>query len=187
MHHSYTPNCGTWHVRRELRKAADDGTHHSSGLEHLHDLAVHALPRRRVDGRLDGIHRVEAVLAKLLRELHKVADDELHALLEARALRVHARAPDLVLVVVQADDVHVRELRDLARGPADAAPDVEHAHAGLEVHLEREVVLVPREGLVEALALVVPREVEGRAPAVLVQARRTVVVACRWARRESTR
>ena len=152
-------------------------TYDSSGLEHLHDLAIHALPRRRVHGRLDGVHRVERVLAKLLRELHEVPDGVRHGVRQARLRGELARAADLEVVVVEADDVHVRELRDLARGSADAAADVEHAHAGLEVHLEGEVVLVPRERLVEALALVVPREVEGRAPAVLVETGGAIVVA----------
>ena len=112
----------------------------------------------------------------MLRELHEVADGERHAVREARLRGELACAADLELVVVQADNLHVRELRDLARGAANAAADVENTHAGLEVHLRGEVVLVPRERLVEALALVVAREVEGRAPAVLVEPGGTIVV-----------
>ena len=70
----------------------------------------------------------------------------------------------------------VAEAGDLARGPADAAADVEHAHAGLEADLRGEVVLVPGDGLVEGLALVVASKVERRAPAVLVQLRGSACV-----------
>lgn len=129
-------------------------------------------------GRLDSIHRVKRVLPKLLRELHEVSDGVRHTVRKPRLRREGARPADLELVVVETDDVHVGKRRNLARGAADATTDIENAHAGLEVHLEGEVVFMPRQGLVERLALVVPREVERRAPTVLVETRRAIIIAC---------
>lgn len=121
---------------------------------------------------------VERVLAELLGELHKVTLAVCELFLETSLLGHAARTADLELVVVDTDDLHVRETRDLARRAADTAADVEHAHAGTQVHARGEVVLVAGGGLVEALALVEAAEVEGLAPAELVEAGGSVVVAC---------
>ena len=86
--------------------------------------------------------------------------------------------PHLEVVVVQADDLDVGEASDLARRAANTAANVQDTHFGTEVHLRREVVLVAGERRGEALALVEAREVEGAAPAILVQLRSTVVVTC---------
>jgi len=179
-------------------------THDSSGFEHLQNLTINALETRGVDGGFDGIDRVEAVLAKDLRELHEVALDEGDLVGKARPGRVPPRAPDLEIVVVEPDDGHVRETSDLARRAPDTAPDVQDAHSRLEVHLAGEVVFVAsnlhqrkkwsiwnhilegvREGggglpityrLVEAFALVETGKVEAATPSPLVELRSTVVI-----------
>ena len=83
---------------------------------------------------------------------------------------------DLVLVVVQADNVDVRETSDLTGGTADTTTDIEHAHTGAEVHLGGEVVFVAGEGGTEAFAFVETREVEGAGPGVLVEESGSVIV-----------
>ena len=121
--------------------------------------------------------RVKRIFAKLLRKLHKVTLDKLDLIFEASFLGVPTSTADLELIVVQADDVHIREARDFPGGAADAAADVEDAHPGTKGHLRGEVVFVASEGRRERLALVKARKVERLGPAVLVELRRAVVVA----------
>ena len=85
-------------------------------------------------------------------------------------------ALDLVVVVVQAGDVGTGELGDLSRRPTNTAANIEHFHALREADAVRKVMLVSGRGLVEALANGVTAEVEGLAPAVLVEIRREIVV-----------
>lgn len=180
-------------------------TYNSSGLEDLQNLTVDALPRWRVHSRLNGINfkekketliqhlvkyarysnhqtvsirltSIERILAKLLRELHEISLGESELALQARILRVHVRAANLELVVVQTCDVHVGEPRDRTCRTANAAADIENLHTRLEAHLRGEVVLVTRERSLESLALEEAREVEGVSPAEFVQACSAVVV-----------
>lgn len=117
-------------------------TEDSTRLQHPADLLVDALPRRRMDRRLDRVDGVEAVLPELVDELHEVAFREGHLVLEARILRVLACTLDLEVVVVEANDVDVREGSDFPSGTADTAADVEHPHTWPEVHLGSEVVFM---------------------------------------------
>lgn len=84
---------------------------------------------------------------------------------------------DLVIVVVQPRDVDAGELGDFTGGPADAAADVEDFHAFAQGHHVCEVVLMAGHGLVETFAIGEAAEVEGAAPAVLVDVGCEVVVA----------
>jgi len=120
---------------------------------------------------------VKGIFAKLLRKLHEVALDKLDLIFEASILGFPTCAADLEGVVVHADDVHIREARNLPGGAADATADVEDAHPGTKGHLRGEVVLVASEGRHERLALVEAREMERLAPAVLIEVRCAVVVA----------
>jgi hypothetical protein len=54
-----------------------------------------------------------------------------------------ARALDLEVVVVEADDRRVREAGDLASRPTDTTANIEDSHAGLETELSGKVVLMP--------------------------------------------
>ena len=83
---------------------------------------------------------------------------------------------DLVLVVVQANNVDVRETSNLTGGSTDTTTDIEHAHTGAEVHLGGEVVFVAGEGGTEAFAFVETREVERAGPGVLVEESSSVIV-----------
>lgn len=71
---------------------------------------------------------IKVILPKLLLQLHKVALHERDLALEARAFGVPPRALHLELIVIEPHDLDVRKARYRARGAADAAPDVEHAH-----------------------------------------------------------
>ena len=82
----------------------------------------------------------------------------------------------LISVVVEARHVAARERGDLARWAAHTAADVQHLHALVEPKLEREVMLMPADGLAQRLVLAPVREVEALTPAVLVERRRQVVV-----------
>lgn len=126
---------------------------------------------------LNGIDRVKRILPKLLSELHEVALDELDLILKTQVLDVLGRTTDLESVVVQTDDIDVGEPGNLTRGSANAAPDVQNAHTGLETHLGGEVVLVTGERSVEGFAPVESREVERLGPGELVQLGSAVVVA----------
>ena len=88
---------------------------------------------------------IKVVRAELLDELHEVALDERDLVLEACVLGVLARAADLVFVVVETDDLHVGEARDLPSGTTNTATNVEDAHTGLEAHLGGKVMFVARE------------------------------------------
>src|SRR6266404_3255962 len=112
---------------------------------------------------------VECVLAKLLGELHKVACHELDLILQTCILGVLARAANLEGIVVQTDDVHVRETCNFPCGATHATADIKDAHAGTKGHLRGEVVLVTGQGRDERFALVEAREVERLGPTVLVE------------------
>lgn len=116
----------------------------------------------------DSLNRIEAVLSKLLHQVHKVALDELDLVRKTRLGRVLARATNLELVVVASNDVDVRKPSDLTSGTTNTASDVEDSHLGLELHRVGEVVLVAGDGLVEGLALVVASKVERRSPVAKV-------------------
>ncbi len=85
-------------------------------------------------------------------------------------------ALNLVVVVVQAGDVSASELGNLAGRAADSAANIENLHALGDVDAVGKVVLVAGDSLVEGLAVGETAEVEGLAPAVLVEIRREVVV-----------
>ena len=149
----------------------------AAGLQHAQDLLVHALELGGVDGGLNGVDGIEAIVGEA--HLHKVALDEAQLVAQTLALGVAGGALDLVVVVVQTDDVGVSELDDLARGATDTTADIQDPHAGLDVDLVGEVVLMAGNGLVEGLALGEAAEMERGAPAVLVEiSRKVVVTAC---------
>lgn len=70
---------------------------------------------------------------KVVISYHEISLHELHFALKAGIAGVLPRPLDLVRVIVQPDDVAIREGGDLARGPADTAADVEDFHPRLEV------------------------------------------------------
>lgn len=119
---------------------------------------------------------IERVLAELLRQLHEVPLRELHLAFQASLLGILPRSSNLEVVVVDTNDVHVREPGDFPRGTTNATADIEDTHAGLEVHLRGEVVLVTCERGEEGLALVEAGEVERLGPTVLVELSSTIVV-----------
>ena len=133
-------------------------TEHTTGLEDLEDLGVDTLQTGRVDGRLDRVHSIERV--RLKRHLHEISFDELVLIGETGLLSVVGRTLDLVVVVVETDNIYVREARHLAGGATDAAADIEDLHARLQTHHMCQVVLVARDRLAEALAPVEAAEVE---------------------------
>mmetsp|Transcript_9294 Transcript_9294/g.38065 ORF Transcript_9294/g.38065 Transcript_9294/m.38065 type:complete len:431 (-) Transcript_9294:137-1429(-) len=146
----------------------------TTGLERLEDVAVAAHRVRRVHRRLDLIRRVEGAFFE--GQVHEVALDELELVGEAALRSDGVRARHLISVVVEARHVAARERGDLARWAAHTAADVQHLHALVEPKLEREVMLMPADGLAQRLVLAPVREVEALTPAVLVERRRQVVV-----------
>ena len=84
---------------------------------------------------------------------------------------------DLVVIVVEAGDVSTRELGNLTGRATDTTADVENLHSLLDPHAVGEVVLMASNGLVEGFAVGEAAEVEGLAPAILVEVGCQVVVA----------
>lgn len=107
---------------------------------------------------------------------HEVTLDELELAVKLLLLSIVCSAVDLVVVVVQTDDVATGELGDLAGRSTNTAADIENSHALLDTNLVRQVVLMAGNGLVERLVVRKATEVEGLAPAVLVDVRCKVVV-----------
>lgn len=143
-------------------------------LEDLVDLLVALLEVWRVAGGLDGVDLVEGALVEL--EVHEVALDEVEVVLETGLLGLVLGLLDLVVVVVETDDVTVGEPGNLSGGATNTTADVEDEVALLDASHVREVVLVSGDGGLEVLALVEATEVEGGAPAVLVEVGDDVVV-----------
>jgi hypothetical protein len=108
----------------------------------------------------DGIDGVEAILAELFDEVHKVALDDLYLVAQTSSIIVLVRSSDLVFVVVDPDDLAVAEDGHLARRSAHATAYIEYSHAALEADLRRQVVLVSRNRLLESLAGVITSKVE---------------------------
>jgi hypothetical protein len=57
---------------------------------------------------------------------------------------VFARTLHLELVVVEADNFNVREVRDCARGSAHTASNIKHTHPRLQSHMRSQVMLMAR-------------------------------------------
>ncbi len=150
-------------------------TKDTTGLEHTEDFAIDALEGGGMDGGLDGIDSIEAVVGK--GHLHKVTLDKVELLGQTLLGSVVGGAVNLVIIVVQAGDMAAGELGNLAGRAADTAANIEHSHTLLDANAVGEVVLVTGNGLVEWLAGRKAAEVERLAPAVLVEVGRKVVVA----------
>jgi hypothetical protein len=120
---------------------------------------------------------IEGVFAKLLRKLHEVTLHELDLILQVSSLGIPASAADLEVVIIQGNDISVREARNLSGGAANTTANVENTHPGTKGHLRGEIVLVASKGRSECLALVEAREVERLGPSVFVKLGGTVVVA----------
>lgn len=150
-------------------------TEHTSGLQHTEDLTVDTLEAGCVHSRLDGIHGVEGVVREP--HLHEVALDEAQLVREALPGSVARRALDLVVIVVQANHVHASELDHLAGRSTHTAAHIQDPHVLLQAHLERQVVLMAGNGLLEGLSVREAAEMERAAPSVLVEVGRQVVVA----------
>lgn len=172
-------------------------TEDTTGLENAEDLAVDTLKSRGVDGSLDGVDGVEAVVGEvhlLLRMMlaeipskglsrglcgktyHEVALDEVELGRKTLLVRVVGSALNLVVVVVEAGNVATGELCDFASRAADTAANIEDLHAGLDIDAVGEVVLMTSNGLVERLAVGEAAEVERLAPAIFVEISCQVVV-----------
>lgn len=83
---------------------------------------------------------------------------------------------DLVIVVVQANDIGAGEFDHFSCWTTNTASDVQNSLALLHVHDVGEVVLVTGNCLFEWLAVCESAEVEGLAPAVLVEIGSEVVI-----------
>ena len=150
-------------------------TEGTTRLQDTEDLAVHTDQLGGVDGSLDGVDSVEAVVGEL--HLHEVTLDEVHLVGETLLLSVVGGTVDLVVVVVQTGDVSTAELDHLTSGTTDTAANIQNLHTILQTGLHGEVVLVAGDSLVEGLTVGETAEVEGRAPAIFVEVGGQVVVA----------
>ncbi|CAL4920642.1 unnamed protein product [Urochloa decumbens] len=135
-------------------------------LEDAEDLTVDVLQLGRVAGGLDGVGAVEGGVGEGHAE--EVAADDLAAGVESGLAVVGAGAVDLILVDGDADDVGSRVGGDGAHGPADAAADVEEAVTGLGAEEVGDALLVDARGVAVGAARERGGEVEGLAPAPLV-------------------
>lgn len=91
---------------------------------------------------IDRLTGIEAVLAKLISQVHKVALGKGDFVRETGLLGLVVGTLDLEVVVVETDNVGVREPSNLPSGSTDAATDVENSHTRLELHHVGEVMLV---------------------------------------------
>lgn len=150
-------------------------TEGTTGLQDTEDLRVDTDQIGGVDGSLNGVDSVEAVVGEL--HLHEVTLDEGHLVGQTLLLSVGGGTVNLVVVVVQTGNVGTGELDHLTGGTTDTATNVENLHALLDTGLHGEVVLVAGDGLVERLTVGEAAEVEGSTPSVLVKVGGKVVVA----------
>ncbi|KAI6771855.1 hypothetical protein HG531_009480 [Fusarium graminearum] len=157
-------------------------TEDTTGLKNTENLAVDALESGSVNGGLNGINGIEAVVGErhlLPWELACIQETEVlvgQTLLEG----VVGSSLDLVVVVVQAGNMSTCELGDLTGGTTHTATDIKNLHAVLDTDLVGKVVLMTGNGLVKGLALGESAEVEGLAPSVFVEIGSKVVVAARF-------
>ena len=121
---------------------------------------------------LDGESRVVELV--VLGNPHVVGVDE-----AAQGLHVPCvqfRPLDLVGVVVDTDEARPGMPREIAHRPAHPASHIEHLHPRLQGQPFGEIVLVPEQRRLEALAPAPGSEVKGLAPAELVKVRHQVVI-----------
>lgn len=119
---------------------------------------------------------VKRVLSKLLSKLHEVTLDKRDLGLQAHLLGIFTCAADLEVVVVQADDLSIRELRYLACGTTNTTANVKDTHAGLDAHFVGKVMFMASKRGVEGLPLVEAREMERGTPSILIELGGTVVI-----------
>lgn len=103
----------------------------------------------------------------------KIAVHSLDQVVQALLLGQEIPALDVPGAVRDARDVAADVAGDDARGPADAAAQVQHAHALLQAGHPREHLLVLDTALGDGAARRLGRVVEPLAPGVLCQSRRT--------------
>lgn len=137
-----------------------------AGLEDAEDLGVDLVEARGVAGGLDGVGAVEGGVGE--GHLEEVAADDLAEAVEAGLLVVGAGAGHLVLVDGDADDAGAGVGGDGAHGPADAASDVEDAVVRGDADEVDGHLLVEAGGVGVGPAGEGGGEVEGLAPAPLV-------------------
>ena len=119
---------------------------------------------------------IKGILSKLFGELHEVTFDESDLIFKTFLHGIFACTPDLELVVVHANNLAIRELRNLASRSANTTANVKDAHARFQVHLGSKVVLMPCQRSQKRLSLSEARKVERLGPAILVQLGSTVIV-----------
>lgn len=83
---------------------------------------------------------------------------------------------NLVIVVVQTSDVSTGELCNLPGRSSNTTANVKNSVSILDANFGSEVVLVAGNGLVEPLSIGETAEMEGLAPAILVEIGCEVVV-----------
>lgn len=150
-------------------------TKHTTGLQHTENLLVNTLQLGSVDSRLDGINGIEGVVGEA--HLHEVTLGEAELVRQTIALGIPRRTLNLVVVVVETDDIGVRELNNLTSWTTNTTADIQNLHTILNPHAVSKVVFVTGNGLEEGLAAGESTEVERGSPSVLIEVGSKVVVA----------
>ena len=127
-------------------------------LHHPRDLAEQPHAIGRVAAGLDGVRRVERLVA--VRQLHEVGLHEAAQLAHARLAGVLPAALDLIGVVVDAEDLGPKGIdgRTLEDGPTDAS----HAPTQLVARVAVVAAREPGPGAGDQLGQVEPRRLEGQ-------------------------
>ena len=110
---------------------------------------------------------------------HKIAFDKSDLVSKSFLLDIHCRPVDLIIIVVEPGDVHVRKSGNLPSRLPHPTAHVKHLHTLSEVHHVSEVVLMSSESLKKGLSRPEAAEMEGLGPAILVEVRRKVVITAR--------
>lgn len=87
---------------------------------------------RSVDTRNDHRHAltcVEGVLPKLFNKFHKITLNKGDLFLKASFSSEFPRSLDLEVVIIQADNIGIGKLGNLASGSTNTAADIEDAHS----------------------------------------------------------
>mmetsp|Transcript_1711 Transcript_1711/g.3772 ORF Transcript_1711/g.3772 Transcript_1711/m.3772 type:complete len:246 (+) Transcript_1711:566-1303(+) len=150
-------------VRDAPLVASEDATR----LKHTLDLAVDPGAIGGVAGGLNGVDGIEGVVLK--GHLHEVGADELHLIGDAFLGAEGVAAVDLELVDGDGLDVGTSESGDVSGGASDAAAAIQDLRTLGDIQAAGEEVLMSQDRLVESLARSAVGEVEGSAPAPLVE------------------
>jgi len=110
------------------------------------------------------------------RTYHEVTLDKFQLICKTFLLSISSSTLNLVVIVVQTGDVCTSKLCNLSRWSTNTTANIKNLVSVLDTNLRGEIMFMTGNGLVERFTVCETTEVEGLAPAILVEICSEVIV-----------